>query len=225
MTVLASIGFALACANLPIVPTPAWPNLPVPDAVNAVALADDIWVSDRPAQIQSYTVAGDVQHFIEFYRRRIDAAWAETKHGEGVVLAAPFHGNLLSIELVPTGGASTLVRTMQSALRSPEMRESGRFWSAPPESQLLSRNRSRDGCRIAEVSMLRNRSAVAANADFFARTLRSQGFRLLERQRIATESIHGEVLRFGQGQRAIEITVSEDGGTSWLCITTVEDFT
>jgi hypothetical protein len=225
MTLLACIGVALACANVPAQPTPAWPNLPVPDAAIESRLADDMWVSDRPVKIHSYTAPGGVQRWIEFYRRRIDTSWAETKHGEGVVLAAPFHGNFLSIELVPSGAQSTLVRTMQSALRSPEVRESRQFWSAPPESQLLSRNRSRDGCRLAEVSMLRNRSAVAANADFFERTLRAQGFRLLERQRIATDSIHGEVLRFGQGKRAIEVTVTDDAGMSWLCITTVEDFT
>jgi hypothetical protein len=225
MTLLASMSFALACANLPAAPTPVWPNLPVPDAVTASQLADDLWVSDQPAQVQSYTATGNIPRLIEFYRRRIDAAWTETKHGEGVVLAAPFHGYFLSVELLPTGGSSTVVRTMQSGLHAPAVRESRRFWWAPPDSQLLSRNRSRDGCRLAEVSVLRNRVAVAANADFFARALLAQGFRLIEHQKIATASARGEVLRFGQGRRAIEITLSEDGQISWLCITTVEDFT
>jgi hypothetical protein len=215
-------AIALGCAALAHMPMAHWPQLPSPPGAETRHAAKEMTVNGQSLLIGDYDIALPTSKVIAFYRENVPVVWRQSQAEQATLLGSAWQGFFLTIELRAAGDLRTAVRTSLAAPAS-TLPPSPNNWSPPVDTQVLSRSSSRDGCRTAEVVMLRNRHTLTANSDSMVRAMRGAGYGLESRVPIRGGVLRGELLHLsGQGKQS-EIAITDSDGWRWIRVITTVD--
>ena len=200
----------------------------LPIIVEALPVADTMqtqWVGEQmvhngfPMQIQSFSSKGSAESILAFYR----SEWAkplgkdipgfvENSIGEWQVISR-LEGNeniVIQVKSDPAGGSEGFISTMEtvSSVKKDIVLEDFPQLSG---SEMISNTSSVDNGKNANTIILRNRSSVISNRDFYRSRLISLGYKNVHEG----ENDGGDILFFNGKKANIElvITASGDGET------------
>jgi hypothetical protein len=216
------LSAAALCASPPTAVHRAAESLPVPHAAISLRIADELEINQLATRAEQLTVPAPFASVVEFYRSALGARRVESASSRGLLLAAPWQGEFLTVQLHAITTEQTTARVVVSALSDGKVSHARPPLVWPATSQLLSHTASRDACMRGEVWVLRNRLSVAANVDYFLRRFAEQGYRLGERRRTTVGSTSGEILSLSSAHRAATLVVADSEEQRWITLTTEE---
>jgi hypothetical protein len=156
-----------------------------------------------------------------FYRRSVHVVWRQSTAGNATLLGAAWQGFFLTVELRAESPLRTAVRTSLAApVRAPLSLDR---WPLPPDTQLLSRSGSRDGCHRGEVMVFRNLHSLDANSDYLVQALHGAGYRIESRYPVRGQALRGELLRLAAPGKQCEIALTDSDGWRWIRVVTTVD--